>query len=197
MTTFELRPLERGDWPALSKLFGAKGACGGCWCMWWRVPRGGKLWEESKGEPNRRAMAKLVKAGRVHGILAFADGEPVGWCCVGPRADFPRLERTKAFAGDWDAGTWSVTCFYVPARWRRQGLAGKLLDAVVDLARELGARNLEGYPVKPARGAGASVPATFAWTGVEPLFERRKFKARGDRGATRNVFVRKLRAPRG
>jgi hypothetical protein len=27
------------NWIDLEKLFGAHGACGGCWCMWWRLKR--------------------------------------------------------------------------------------------------------------------------------------------------------------
>jgi hypothetical protein len=52
----EVRELASSDWPVIEGLFGSKGACGGCWCMWWRVPQGGQWWEAAKGEPNRRAF---------------------------------------------------------------------------------------------------------------------------------------------
>ena len=77
-----VRLLTVGDWPVVSELFGPNGACGGCWCMYWRVPRGGQLWEERKGEPNRRAFMRLVKSGQVHGCLAFAGEEPIGLCAM-------------------------------------------------------------------------------------------------------------------
>ncbi len=99
--------------------------------MWWRLPRGGKLWEQSKGAKNKRAFKRLVAAGKVSGCLAFAGDEPVGWCCVGPRGDFPRLERTKALATDWDEHTWSVVCFFISAKWRHHGVAGTLLKEAV------------------------------------------------------------------
>ena len=83
--------------------------------MSWRVPRGGKLWEQSKGDPNRRAFKKLVEAGKVYGCLAFSGAEPVGWSCIGPRGDFPRLATIKALQMPWHEGTWSVTCFYIRA----------------------------------------------------------------------------------
>lgn len=95
-TQLVLRPLEPDDWPHLVRLFGGNGACGGCWCMWWRVPRGGKLWEAAKGQKNRDSFRRLVKARKVHGVLAFLGEEPVGWCAFGPRGDFPRLETVKA-----------------------------------------------------------------------------------------------------
>lgn len=190
----ELRPLAAADWPALERLFGPNGACGGCWCMWWRVERGGALWERSKGEPNRRAFRDLVRAGRVDGVLALEGGEPVAWCCTGPRADFPRLERTKALASDWDEGTWSIACFYVPAKRRGQGLASRLLAATVELAFARGARRVEGYPVV-ARDPGAKLGASFAWTGVEKLFARAGFERGAAPKGARAVWL--LERPRG
>ena len=53
-SSIEVRTLKADDWPVIRRLFGDNGACGGCWCMWWRVPRGGKLWEEAKGGKNPR-----------------------------------------------------------------------------------------------------------------------------------------------
>ena len=168
----DVRALERSDWPAIERLFGGKGACGGCWCMYWRLPRGGELWQRSKGEPNKRAFRRLDEAGRVQGALAFSGGEPVGWCCVGPRADFPRTERIKALRAEWDEHTWSVNCFYIPTAWRGRGVASRLLAVAIELARAGGARTLEGYPVRAMNRGKAKIAAAFAWTGVPGMFER-------------------------
>jgi len=189
-----VRALRSDDWSAIERLFGARGACGGCWCMWWRVPRGGRLWDENKGEPNRRAFRRLVTRGAVHGSLAFSGDEPVGWCCVGPRGEFPRLERTKALASDWDETTWSVVCFFIPTGWRRRGVAGALLREAVRIARDGGARRLEAYPVV-AKGT-ASVPAAFAWTGVPAIFLGQGFRDASAPGASRPLLVRTLRPGR-
>lgn len=151
--------------------------------MWARLPRGGKLWEQSKGEPNRRALLGLVKDGAAHALLAFADGAAVGWCSLGPRADFPRLERVKAASSKWDENTWSVVCFFIPARRRGQGLASALLDAAIEHARAHGARVLEGYPVRGATDTGDKLPAAFSWTGVVSMFERRGFVRASPPGA--------------
>lgn len=186
-----VRPLTPEDWPVIEELFGKNGACGGCWCMTWRVPQGGKLWEQNKGEPNRRAFRKLVHSGAVYGCLAFAGEEPVGWCCVGPRADFPRLRTIKALQTSWDEFTWSVTCFYIRSGCRGRGVATKLIREAVRVARAHGARRLEGYPVKPY-GQG-NIPAAFAWTGVPRLFECQKFVTITPPGASRDVYVKKLR----
>jgi GNAT superfamily N-acetyltransferase len=154
--------------------------------MWWRVPRGGKLWEESKGARNKRAFKRLVTSGRVLGCLAFAGVEPVGWCCVGPRGDFPRIERTRALRTAWDETTWSVVCFFIKSGWRGKGVATALLDCAVEIARKHGARTLEGYPVRPK--GDAQIPAAFAWTGVPILFESCGFANVAPPGNSRDVY---------
>ena len=190
-----VRALTPDDWPTVEELFGKNGACGGCWCMWWRLPRGGKLWEENKGANNKRAFRRLVTTGRASGCLAFAEGQPVGWCCVGPRADFPRLKRTRGLDTGWGARTWSVTCFFIRAGWRHRGVATALLKEVVNLARAEGAGELEAYPVR-TRTDGAETPAAFAWTGVARLFERARFKDITPPGNSRLIYRRTLRPRR-
>jgi GNAT superfamily N-acetyltransferase len=162
-------------WPSLARLFGANGACGGCWCMWWRVERGGALWDRTKGAPARAAFRRLVASGKAHGILAFAGDEPVGWCAYGPRRDFPRLDRVRAYRRE-DAGeAWSINCFFVSRRHRGAGIARRLLDAAVDGCRRRGARLVEGYPVTTTRSGGRLAPS-FAWTGPLGIFRERGFE---------------------
>jgi hypothetical protein len=91
--------------------------------MYWRLPRGGKLWEECKGAKNKRSFKRLVASGQACGCLAFADSEPVGWCCIGPREDFPRLVKCKPLNIGQPDSAWAVVCFYIPAGWRRRGVA--------------------------------------------------------------------------
>src|SRR5438270_5831582 len=111
--TVTVRPLTPDDWPVVAKLFGANGACGGCWCMWWRVPQGGKLWKESQGTKNRDDFRRLIKGGKQHAVLAFADDEAVGWCSFGPKETFPRMQRIRALQHESPPGTWSIVCFYI------------------------------------------------------------------------------------
>jgi GNAT superfamily N-acetyltransferase len=166
-----VRALREDDWQVVEELFGPNGACGGCWRMWWRVPHGGKLWTEMKGKKNRAAFRKLIENGDVHAVLAFSDETPVGWCSFGPRGAYPRLERVKAFKRNWAADTWSILCFYIPAKWRGRGVASLLLEAATTHAFQLGAREVEGYPVVPPEPP-AKIAATFAWTGVPALFAK-------------------------
>lgn len=181
----EIRDLTPRLWPALEKLFGKNGACGGCWCMWWRIEKG-ERWSEVKGAPARRRLRRLVRAGRAHGVLAFAAGEPVGWCAYERRTDLPRLDRAPSLACG-DAGrVWSLPCFFVKAGWRGHGVARALLDGALRRLRRRGAGIAEGYPVKPPR-PGERMPAAFIYTGTPGLFRGAGFApaARRPRGRQR------------
>jgi GNAT superfamily N-acetyltransferase len=87
------------------------------------------------------------------GLVAYLDGEPVGWCAVEPRNVHARLllktrvpwtgrDEDKA-----DGSVWAVTCFVTRAGFRRRGVSRALARAAVDFARQRGARALEGYPM--------------------------------------------------
>lgn len=120
-------PLKSDRWGDFEELFGEKGACGGCWCMWWRIKR--SEFELQKGEGNRTAMRALVDSGQVPGLLAYLDGRPVGWCSVAPREAYPVLDRSRILKPVDDTPLWSVVCFFVARGHRRRGVSGALRDA--------------------------------------------------------------------
>ncbi len=171
-----------GDFEAL---FGPRGACGGCWCMWWRLSA--SEFRRQRGEGNRKAMRALVAGGEVPGLLAYLDGEPVGWCCVGPRTAFPRLARSRVLAAVDEAPVWSVVCFFVARRARRQGVMGKLLEGAVAHACRAGAQMVEGYPVAPRQRVTADA---FAFTGLLGPFLAAGFVEVARRSPTRPIVRR-------
>lgn len=75
----------------LEDLFGKRGACNGCWCMW---PRIGRSYHGNAAQ-NKRAFRAVVKQGPPPGLLAFKDDLCVGWCQVTPRAAVPWLDRVR------------------------------------------------------------------------------------------------------
>ncbi len=182
-----IRPLTPGRWADLERLFGARGACGGCWCMSWRLTR--RAFEQGKGEPNRRAFKRLVTRGAAHGLLAYRGTEPVGWCSFGPRSDFPRLAGSRVLKPLDDQPVWSVTCFFIARPERRRGLTTWLLSAAADYAARRGARILEGYPLDLR---AQTLPDVFAWTGLLKGFERAGFKESARRSKTRPIVRRRL-----
>jgi GNAT superfamily N-acetyltransferase len=155
-------------WPDLEALFGKNGAVGGCWCMSWRIEKG-ESWADVKGGPAKKRFKSLVTGGEAHGILAYADGVPVGWCAFGPRRDFSRLDRAPSLKVDDADAVWSIPCFYVKAGFRSQGVSTAMLTAALKELKRRKVKIAEGYPAK-ALQSGEPIPAAFAWTGTVPLF---------------------------
>ena len=165
----EVHPLTPQRWPDFEKLFGRNGACAGCWCMWWRLPAA--TWRARKGEGNRKAMQRLVKAGARPGLLAYADGQAVGWCAVAPREEYPRFATSRVLKPVDDQPVWSVTCFFIARVYRRRGITRQLLDAAAEFAMRQGGTILEGYPVEPRRDQ----PDAFVYTGLASAFRKAGF----------------------
>lgn len=185
----ELRPLSPSDWKAIDRLFGRNGACGGCWCMYWRR-KSGTIWRAVKGERNRRAFRALVEGGAVRGLVAYSDGKPVGWCNFGPRSDFPRLDNSRVLRRAGDVKRWSIACFYVARQWRGRGIGQRLLEEATRESFRMGAVEVEGYPVRVWAATGRA-PDAFVWTGVPAMFEAARFTpALADNGR-RVIYVRR------
>ena len=182
-------PLTPSRWDELVTLFGRRGACGGCWCMAWRVPR--SRWDERKGPPNKRALRRIVEAGPPPGILAYRAGEPIGWCAVGPREHYPVLARSRVLAPVDDRAVWSITCLFVRRTERRRGISRRLLRAAIAFACSNGARIVEGYPVEPQRDQADA----FVWTGLASAFRGAGFDEVARRSKTRPIMRRVLRVP--
>ena len=157
-------------WPDLERLFGKNGACGGCWCMWLRLPR--SEFVQAEGEANRRAFKAIVEAGEEPGILAYAGKDPVGWVAVAPREKHPIWDRSRNFKRVDDASVWSVSCFFVARSYRRQGITRQLIEAAVRFVRSKGGGILEGYPTDSEKVS----PDPFVWTGLLSAFEQAGFE---------------------
>jgi GNAT superfamily N-acetyltransferase len=138
--------------------------------MWWRLKR--SEFEQQKGEGNRRAFRSIVDAGPPPGILAYAEGKPVGWCAISSRQDYPALASSRILQPVDDQPVWSVVCFFVARGYRHKGITVGLLQAAVAYARQHGARIVEGYPSDPKKGGH---PDAFVYTGLTTAFLRAGF----------------------
>lgn len=176
-------PVTAQRWDDLETLFGPRGAVGGCWCMWFRLKR--SEFDAQKGEGNKQAMRRIIDSGEIPGLLAYHQEEPVGWCSVAPREDFPVLDRSRILKRVDDQPVWSVVCFFIARAYRQQGVSLQLLQAALDYAQENGARILEGYPVEPKKG---STPDVFAYTGLASMFLQLGFVEAARRSETRPLM---------
>jgi len=174
MTTRNLdlsfHPLELNRWSDFERLFGSRGACGGCWCMSWRLPR--SVFERQKGSGNKRAMKNLVKRNEQIGIIAYAGGVPIGWCAIAPREQYVKLENSRVLKRIDDRPVWSITCFFITKEFRRQGISVALLKGVISYCKRKKVRVIEAYPIIPY---AKDMPAAFAWTGILSSFKKAGF----------------------
>lgn len=178
-------PLTAVRWPDLEALFGPRGACGGCWCMAWRLPH--RVWEAGKAGANREAFHALVAADHQPGVLAYHGERAVGWCAIAPRSEYPSLARSRILKPVDDQPVWSVSCLFVARAYRRHGLSAALLTAAVEFAAERGATIVEGYPVEPR---SSQQPPPFVWTGVVSAYHRAGFTEVARNSPTRPIMRR-------
>jgi GNAT superfamily N-acetyltransferase len=181
----QFHALTADRWPDLEELFGEKGACGGCWCMTWRLTR--SEFARQKGPGTKRAFKKLVSKGRPPGVLAYAGKRAVAWCAVAPREEYPVLGRSRVLGPVDQQPVWSVSCFFVAREFRGQGVTVPLLHAAAKFAKSQGAKIVEGYPQDLGED---TLPAAFVWTGLLPTFTAAGFKEVARRSAKRPI-VRK------
>ena len=146
----------------------------------------GKAYDEGWGGANKARLEAEVRGRELEALLAYRDGEPVGWCRLGPRETFVRLEASKALARIDDADVWSIVCFVVHPTAKRQGVASALLEAACERAAARGASIVEAYPV---RGNHMNLDA---YTGYLPMFLAGGFQPVGD-GGRRTIVRRSLR----
>jgi GNAT superfamily N-acetyltransferase len=155
MPDLRVVPANEASWEDLQAIMGTRGDAHGCQCQWFKVRD--MDWKSVPRE--ERAVRLREQTGCGHpdspttsGLVAYLDGEPVGWCAVEPRTAYLRLLKMRT---PWvgrsedptDDGVWVVSCFQVRVGYRRMGISGALARAAVGFARERGARALEGYPM--------------------------------------------------
>jgi len=175
--TLEIHSLTPERWSDFVELFERRGRRGGhrnapaygCWCMFWRD----RTLEH--GEPKKRAMEKIVRAGREPGLLAYAEGRAVGWISIESREQHQPLLRSPQYRPREDEdGVWSIVCFAVDKEVRGRGVHEALLATAVEHAFARGALAVEAYPHLEKRGDYMGHVDLFCAHGFEPVRETAK-----------------------
>lgn len=182
--SLRIQPLMPHEWPALEDLFGPKGACNGCWCMY---PRIGSAYRDRPRGKNKAAFRDIVRVGPPPGLLAFHEQLSVGWCQLTPRSEIPWFDRTWRLRRVDELPVWSLSCLYIRIGYRRRGIATALIEAALRAAKEAGAPALEAYPFD------AAVSPSSSSTGYVTTFTRLGFDVVARRDPARPIMRHDLR----
>ncbi|WP_458116019.1 N-acetyltransferase family protein [Arthrobacter sp. D2-10] len=178
--TVDIHPATADRFDDVASLLAPKTpGAGACWCLSPRLASSELSSLGAEGRPGR--MRQLCGEDPPPGLLAYLEGEPVGWCAVGPRASMGRLTRSRTIQQVDDLPVWSVICFVVKAGHRRRGVATRLLQEAVAFAASRGAPVIEGYPVD---AEGSRINTTLAFVGTTALFEKAGFERIAETKAT-------------
>jgi len=150
-------PANEANWDDLQTVFGTRGTASRCQCQRYKLrPRESFASfpvEERAHRLRQQTDSGHRESGTTSGLVAYLDGEPVGWCAVEPRTAYAGLLRNNRVP--WaeraedknDDSVWAVTCFFTRAGFRKRGVSRALARAAVAFACERGARAIEGYPI--------------------------------------------------
>jgi hypothetical protein len=114
-------------------VLGTRGEPSRCQCQRYKM-RPGESWASVGAEGlafrlRTQTDCGHAESGTTSGLVAYLDGEPVGWCAVEPRTAYPRLLlKTRApWAGrtedKTDDSVWAVTCLSLAQAFAAAGLA--------------------------------------------------------------------------
>jgi GNAT superfamily N-acetyltransferase len=182
-----IRRLTPDLWPDVEDLFGKKGACNGCWCMYYRI---GAAYRKQPALKNKAAFHEVVKSGPPPGLLAFDGDLAVGWCQLTARDALPALDRSWRLKRVDDLPVWALSCFYVRIGYRRRGVSQALIAAALKVAKAAKAPALEAYPFDAALSPSASS------TGYASTFARAGFKVVARRDPPRPIMRHDLKRVR-
>jgi GNAT superfamily N-acetyltransferase len=150
-------PANEASWEDLQTIFGTRGQASRCQCQRYKLPRRESFRsfpvEERAQRLRQQTDCGHPESGTTSGLVAYLEGEPVGWCAVEPRTAYEGLVRNNRVPWEGraedksDDSVWAVTCLFTRAGFRKRGISRTLARAAVDFARERGARAIEGYPM--------------------------------------------------
>jgi ribosomal protein S18 acetylase RimI-like enzyme len=156
-------PANEASWDDLQTIFGRGGAAK-CQCQ--RIKVGDGAWFDMPVEERAHRLREETECGQpdatsTSGMVAYLDGEPVGWVAVERRANYRRLRGSSVPWTDRnedpeDPDVWAIVCFAIRPGYRGQGLTRPLAAAAAEHAQAHGAKAVEGYPMVPKPGQAVS-----------------------------------------
>lgn len=182
--TWDTHPLTPDRFEDFADVINRNRRANHCWCLSHRL-QAAEI--ERLGSGSReQAMRRLCERDHPPGVVTYRDGEPVGWCNIGPRAEITRLARSRLIRPVDDRAVWSIVCVVVRPGHRRQGVTAPLLKGAVAYAASHGAPAVEAHPVDPP----GRMDLTMAFVGTRSMFERTGFRVLGTTDAVASGMPR-------
>ncbi|MFX1303080.1 MAG: GNAT family N-acetyltransferase [Promethearchaeota archaeon] len=113
-----------------------------CYCQFYHFAGTNKQFFKRSAEENRDQSKDLILAGKMNGLIAYLDEEPVGWCNINSKENFAKIpyeERTNDKIA-------SIICFIIAPSYRKQGIARQLLRYACSSSKDKGFNLIEAYP---------------------------------------------------
>lgn len=133
----------------------------GCYCVWyhWCEQYESKRvsYEKSGGSCFKRDLARrLINEGKLQGYLAYSNAQVVGWVNANDKENYDRLSRVNRpelwefkesiAPNQQEPKVKSIVCYSIAPEFRRQGIAGNLLERICKDAKRDGYDYVEAYP---------------------------------------------------
>ena len=182
--TWETHPVTPDRFDAFADVINASRRANHCWCLSHRL-RAREI-EELGGGSREQAVRRLCEREHPPGVVTYRDGEPVGWCNIGPRTEMTRLAGSRLIRPVDDLPVWSIVCVVVRSGHRRQGVTEPLLEGAVAYAASFGAPAVEAHPVDPP----GRMDLTMAFVGTKAMFVRAGFRVIGTTDAVASGMPR-------
>ena len=184
----EVQPLTINRWSDMVSLFGEQGGYAGCWCMFWRLDRSD--FKKLRGSGTKEILQQLTEQGHEPGLILYVDGQPAGWCSVGPRENYLALENSRILKRVDAQPVWSIVCFFVHKVFRKQNLMTAMLQGAVKYAKNQGATIVEGYPIdmQTEKLAGQKLSSYAGYMGIASAFREVGFVEAGRASETQLIM---------
>jgi GNAT superfamily N-acetyltransferase len=134
-------PANEASWEDLQTIFGTRGQAARCQCQRYKLRAresfGSFPVEEHAFRLRRQTDCGHPESDTTSGLVAYLDGEPVGWCAVEPRTAYESLLRNYRVPWEGraedkaDGSVWAVTCLFTRAGFRKRGVSRALARAAV------------------------------------------------------------------
>jgi len=181
-------PLTLERWKDIENLFGANGACAGCWCMYWFMNK--KEYDEKRKDGRTKKELMIMVENKIEpGIIAYDNNSPIGWIAIQPREKYSRLSNSKILNPLDDKPVWSIVCFFVHKDYRKMGVSVEIIKKACNFAELKGGTIVEAYPTETKNNNSAPV---FIYTGTASAFRKAGFKEVIRRSKTRPMMRKYL-----